>query len=476
PVSFEIVAGPATISNNTITLDGVAGTVVVRATQNGDDQFEAAEAVEQSFAVTAPDLLDQTISFDAIPDKLTTDEPFDIFAEASSGLPVSFEIASGPATIANNTITLSGAAGTVTVRATQNGNTNYNPAPSVEQSFAVTAANTGCTVVSNFALNKPTQQSSVVFGAVSSRAVDGNTNGAFLDGSVIATDNETNPWWEVDLGEVISIETINIWNRTDNRRDRLSNYYVLISEQPFSSNTLDDLLNDASVTALYEADEALEPTVLNLNATGRYVRVQLNYAEHLTIAEVEVLGCSNAIDEEAPEVTLSTASTTVSSAFPVALDFTEPISGLSLSDFSVSNADLSGLQGSNANWSVLVSPIDEGPVSIRLPANTVTDNAGNTNLASNLLSVDYIPNGNETCNSTENLALNKPATQSGEVFGGSPDKAVDGNNNGNFNAGSVTATSNIQNAWWEVDLGEVSNIDMIKLWNRTDNRSDRFSN
>ena len=137
PVSFSIVSGPATIAGNTITLTGALGTVLVQADQAGDANFNPAPPVQQSFEVLAPGLENQTISFPTIADHFTTDPPFDISATASSGLPVSFNIVSGPATIAGNTITLSGTAGVVTVRASQAGDATYNPAPDVEQSFTV---------------------------------------------------------------------------------------------------------------------------------------------------------------------------------------------------------------------------------------------------------------------------------------------------------------------------------------------------
>ena len=80
----------------------------------------------------------QTITFSAIPDQLNTNAPFQINASASSGLPVSISILSGPATINGNTISLSGSTGVVTVQASQSGNANWNPAPNVTRSFEVT--------------------------------------------------------------------------------------------------------------------------------------------------------------------------------------------------------------------------------------------------------------------------------------------------------------------------------------------------
>jgi hypothetical protein len=78
----------------------------------------------------------QTVSFGPLADKLSGDPAFTVNASASSGLPVSFSILSGPATILGNQLTITGV-GTVVVRASQFGNTNYFAAPDVDQSFHV---------------------------------------------------------------------------------------------------------------------------------------------------------------------------------------------------------------------------------------------------------------------------------------------------------------------------------------------------
>ena len=85
----------------------------------------------------------QSITFSPIADKLNTDNPFQINASASSGLPVNLSVLSGPASILGNTITLNGNIGTVRVLATQNGNVDYLPAPNVIQTFIVTQAPSG---------------------------------------------------------------------------------------------------------------------------------------------------------------------------------------------------------------------------------------------------------------------------------------------------------------------------------------------
>ncbi|MCB0585976.1 MAG: discoidin domain-containing protein, partial [Phaeodactylibacter sp.] len=77
----------------------------------------------------------QVLSFPPLPDRLSTDEPFELQASVTSGLPVSFAIVSGPATVEGNLLTLTGEGGTVVVRASQEGNDDYNAAEPIERSF-----------------------------------------------------------------------------------------------------------------------------------------------------------------------------------------------------------------------------------------------------------------------------------------------------------------------------------------------------
>lgn len=93
----------------------------------------------KAFLLTVPQA-GQTISFRSIADRTYTTNPFSFtLPTASSGLPVAI-LLSGPAAITSNSITLSGA-GTVSLVASQSGNGNYLPAPSVTNSFVVSKAN-----------------------------------------------------------------------------------------------------------------------------------------------------------------------------------------------------------------------------------------------------------------------------------------------------------------------------------------------
>ncbi|RMF23638.1 MAG: DUF11 domain-containing protein, partial [Bacteroidetes bacterium] len=139
PVQFALESGPATLAGNVLTLTGEVGTVVVRASQGGNADFLPAPDVLRSFTVSDPAKLDQTITFEPLPDRQVDDPPFTLNATASSGLPVQFSIVSGPANLAGNTLTLTGTPGIVTVEASQPGDATYNPAPLVRRSFSVNA-------------------------------------------------------------------------------------------------------------------------------------------------------------------------------------------------------------------------------------------------------------------------------------------------------------------------------------------------
>jgi hyaluronoglucosaminidase len=69
-----------------------------------------------------------------------------------------------------------------------------------------------------------------------------------------------------------------------------------------------------------------------------------------------------------------------------------------------------------------------------------------------------------------NVAAGKPASQSSEGYGGGASRAVDGNTDGNWGAGSVTHTAEdgSPEPWWQVDLQAALPIHSVQVWNRTD--------
>ncbi len=80
----------------------------------------------------------QFIDFEAITDQLVYAAPITLNATATSGLPVTFEVVEGPATVEGNILTLTGEEGEVKVRAMQAGDgTQWLAAPAVTRTFYV---------------------------------------------------------------------------------------------------------------------------------------------------------------------------------------------------------------------------------------------------------------------------------------------------------------------------------------------------
>ena len=128
----------------TFTYEPAAGTVLIAgANQTLSVSFAPADTAnyEPASASVKIDVtkVGQTITFGALPNRTYGDPPFALSATASSGLAVSYQIVSGPATLSISNLRVTGV-GRVTVRATQGGGNNYEPAPAVEQAFDVLAA------------------------------------------------------------------------------------------------------------------------------------------------------------------------------------------------------------------------------------------------------------------------------------------------------------------------------------------------
>ncbi|WP_438480141.1 peptidylprolyl isomerase [Oleiharenicola lentus] len=128
----------ATLSESMLNLAATAAsgsaTITVTATDTNGNTATG------SFEVTvAAVVLAQTIDFAELSPRTFGDAAFTVSATASSGLPVAFSIASGPATISGNTVTITGS-GSVVVRASQAGSSGYLAAPDVERTFQVDRA------------------------------------------------------------------------------------------------------------------------------------------------------------------------------------------------------------------------------------------------------------------------------------------------------------------------------------------------
>ncbi len=145
-------------------------------------------------------------------------------------------------------------------------------------------------VADNLCPNGTTSQSSTAYSGNSSLACDGDRDGVYSNGSVTHTNSESNAWWEVDLGRIYVLQQIKLFNRTDCCGSRLSNFYIHISDDPFTSTDLNTTLNQSSVDSFFFDGDVDAFAYAFTQQSGRYVRIQLTGSEPLSLAEVEVYG------------------------------------------------------------------------------------------------------------------------------------------------------------------------------------------
>jgi mono/diheme cytochrome c family protein len=81
----------------------------------------------------------------------------------------------------------------------------------------------------NIARKGKATQSSRYTTADAALAIDGRTDGNYANGSVAHTNEESNPWWQLDLTSAQPIDSIRIWNRTDGKvGSRLEGYRLIL--------------------------------------------------------------------------------------------------------------------------------------------------------------------------------------------------------------------------------------------------------
>jgi hypothetical protein len=107
-----------------------------------------------------------------------------------------------------------------------------------------------------------------------------------------------------------------------------------------------------------------------------------------TFDNVQVVGSQAVV---APSVTLSAASAIEVGPFTVQAQFSQAVTGLAAGDFIVTNGAASNLTGSGTSYSLTVTPLAPGAVTISLPANAAQNAGAVGSLASNTVSVTYTP-------------------------------------------------------------------------------------
>jgi hypothetical protein len=525
--SGTAVTNASGIASVTATANNISGTYTVTASVGAlSASFSLTNTGGQSASIAATGGTLQSAALNtAFPNALQATVR-DSGGNPVSGATVSFAAPSnGPSATLSSATALTNAAGVASVTATANG---------LAGSYSVTATLGSLTTFfsltnlsgtggsSNLAVGKTATQSSTLPGfaaAAAGSAVDGNTDGSFFDGSVTATNLDSNAWWQVDLGASASVSSVVVWNRTDCCASRLGDYWVFISDTPFlATDTPATLQNRAATFGSHQTTAPNPSATIAAAAQGRYVRVQLTGADYLSLAEVQVFGtgapavsnlaqgkaatesstlpgvatavAGSAVDGN-PDGAFYDGSVTATNLDPnpwwqVDLGASASVSSIviwnrtdccggRLSDYWVFVSDTpflatdtpSTLQGRAGTFA-------SHQTSAPNPSTTIAAVAQGRYVRVQLTSAGYLSLAEVQVFGTgapaiSNLAQGKAATES-SVLPGTPaaSAAVDGNPDGNFYDGSVTATNLDANPWWQVDLGASASVSSIVVWNRTD--------
>uniref|UniRef100_A0A3B4H271 Fucolectin tachylectin-4 pentraxin-1 domain-containing protein n=1 Tax=Pundamilia nyererei TaxID=303518 RepID=A0A3B4H271_9CICH len=137
----------------------------------------------------------------------------------------------------------------------------------------------------NVALKGEATQSSTLSFATASKAIDGRRNSFYSNGFCSHTaEDETNPWWRVDLQRSFTITAVKVTNRGDCCAERLDGAEIRIG------NSLENNGNNNPRCAVISHIPSGQAFYFPCNSVkGRYVTVFLpGSAKVLSLCEVEV--------------------------------------------------------------------------------------------------------------------------------------------------------------------------------------------
>lgn len=224
----------------------------------------------------------------------------------------------------------------------------------------------------NIALGRSATQSSLWEQAAAGRAVDGNTDGVYANGSVAHTGAEARAWWQVDLGGLHRVDRVQLWNRTDCCSDRLQNFTVFVSQADMAGRSFEQLNADPAVLKRQVgATRALPGISLPVQGLGRYVRVQLAGTNNLQLAEVQVFG-GTAVYNTPSVTSVPNQTTVVDTSVSLAVSASDPdanplaFSATGLPPGLAINAGtgrISGTPSAAGTYSVNVTVANEGGLS-----------------------------------------------------------------------------------------------------------------
>ncbi|GEP45049.1 hypothetical protein BGE01nite_43400 [Brevifollis gellanilyticus] len=176
-----------------------------------------------------------------------------------------------------------------------------------------------------------------------------------------------------------------------------ANYMQLDPLNPVPNNWVRLVRAGSVISAFYSADGTnwIQADAITLTGLPSQVLVGLAVGSvnvsQLATATFDNVQVTGSLTGVAPAVTLSTASTVESAAFNVQVQFTQGVTGLTTSDFTVTNGSAASLTGSGSAYTVNIQPAAAGNVTISLPAGAAVNATNMASTVSNTVTVSYAP-------------------------------------------------------------------------------------
>lgn len=168
--------------------------------------------------------------------------------------------------------------------------------------------------------------------------------------------------------------------------------YTLYKSASANLSTVEDILSNGSlvdsITGQDKSSYSITVGGLSLDETVYFNIIVEDEAGNQN-AYTQSYETTIAVDTSRPVPTISvpTGDPTNVSPITVSISFTEDVTGLAVGDIASTNSTLANLVNLNGHdYTVQLTPSNDGIVTIQLPANAATDDNGNLSVASNIIS------------------------------------------------------------------------------------------
>ena len=170
--------------------------------------------------------------------------------------------------------------------------------------------------------------------------------------------------------------------------DAAGDLYIIITAPSGLSARL-MLFDGDSLTGVRDLDVSDPGVVIDFGDSVDRAVATLSYTSLTAADDINYTYRSyiESTDLTSPTVTVSGPSEPQSGAFYAQIVFSEKVTGFEQNDIVVVNGSIAGFSGQRTDYQVSISPDRSGAISVSVPANVAQDLAGNSNVASNVLTV-----------------------------------------------------------------------------------------